>query len=409
MPTLTGTRIIKFQAENFKKLRAVEITPDGNVIEVRGKNAQGKTSVLDAIWHALSYTAAKKGTTKPIREGETAATVTLEFEGFIVTRTWTDNDKPASLKITSHDGLSYSSPQKLLDEVIGSLSFDPLAFANAAPKDQLKTLLSVVELPFDPEELQAKKDETFTHRTSVNRRVKELEAQVAGMAVPPADLPLSEVSSADVLAELREGQQHNERIDTVMRHLAAAEAASTQLGNIDGSPAIGLIRQAVEVLPELVNIDQFQVKLSGLEGTNAQIRMGIARAEATKALEHFQSEAAGLTATIDAYDVQKSEAMKAAKLPVDGLGFDEEGVTYLGVPFSQASGAEQLRVSMAMAMSLNPGVRILRITDATLLDSTNRALVDQMAEEHDFQIWLEVVSEDGSVGVLIDDGSVVNS
>lgn len=46
-------KIIKFRADNVKRLTAVEITPDGNMVQITGKNGQGKTSVLDAIWWAL--------------------------------------------------------------------------------------------------------------------------------------------------------------------------------------------------------------------------------------------------------------------------------------------------------------------------------------------------------------------
>ena len=46
-------KILKLTAENFKKLSAVEITPDGNVVVISGKNGAGKSSVLDAIEAAL--------------------------------------------------------------------------------------------------------------------------------------------------------------------------------------------------------------------------------------------------------------------------------------------------------------------------------------------------------------------
>ncbi len=42
-------KIIKLQSENIKKLKAIEIKPDSNLIQITGANAQGKTSVLDSI------------------------------------------------------------------------------------------------------------------------------------------------------------------------------------------------------------------------------------------------------------------------------------------------------------------------------------------------------------------------
>ncbi len=114
-----------------------------------------------------------------------------------------------------------------------------------------------------------------------------------------------------------------------------------------------------------------------------------------------------LTGELERLDRYKADELAKAKMPVEGLGFDLDGVTYNGVPFSQASGAEQLRVSVAMAMALNPDIRVIRISDGSLLDSTNMARLAEMAQEHDCQVWIERVDESGHVGFVIEDGSVV--
>lgn len=46
-------KIIRLDAANVKRLKAVEITPDGTLQVVTGANGAGKSSVLDAIWLAL--------------------------------------------------------------------------------------------------------------------------------------------------------------------------------------------------------------------------------------------------------------------------------------------------------------------------------------------------------------------
>lgn len=42
--------IISLTVENIKKIKAVTIRPTGNVVEITGRNGQGKSTVLDAIW-----------------------------------------------------------------------------------------------------------------------------------------------------------------------------------------------------------------------------------------------------------------------------------------------------------------------------------------------------------------------
>ena len=46
-------KIVSLQAENFKRLKAVEIKPDGSTVVITGKNAQGKSSILDSIFAAV--------------------------------------------------------------------------------------------------------------------------------------------------------------------------------------------------------------------------------------------------------------------------------------------------------------------------------------------------------------------
>jgi hypothetical protein len=105
---------------------------------------------------------------------------------------------------------------------------------------------------------------------------------------------------------------------------------------------------------------------------------------------------------------KKDEALATAKYPIEGLGFDtvKREVIYNELPFDQASHAEQMKTSMAIGMAINPKLRIMRIKDGSLLDDKTLAIVAAMAEEHDFQVWIECVSTTGKVGIYLEDGEV---
>jgi predicted ABC-type transport system involved in lysophospholipase L1 biosynthesis ATPase subunit len=103
----------------------------------------------------------------------------------------------------------------------------------------------------------------------------------------------------------------------------------------------------------------------------------------------------------------KADVQKNAKFPVADLGFGDGEVIYKGLPLSQASDAEQLRVAVAIAMAANPKLRVIRVRDGSLLDSGGLALLEDLAKERDFQVWVETVSEDKNIGVHIEDGTVV--
>lgn len=405
-----GLRVVKLSAENYKRLSAVEITPDldAATVTIAGRNAQGKSSVLDAIWAALSNTAATKGTTttRPIRDGEKTALVVVDLGDIVVTRKW--EGEKSTLKVESKDGARFPSPQKMLDELIGRLSFDPLAFASLPAKQQQAELLQLVELPFDPTELATKRKGLFDQRADIGRDGKQLKGQLDGYPLPAVDLPEVELSVSQLVSELRAAQeQHQAKADAgndewnATRTIAEAEETLKQ-ARADLEAAQKRLRSLTE-LPDLTAIE---TQIDNAEGINAAVRTEAERKRIELQANAKRDEYKSLTAKIEQLDKSKTDGLAGATFPVDGLGFDDDGVTYNGVPFAQASSAERLRVSVAMAMELNPKIRVIRIADGSLLDSENLAVIEAMAADRGFQVWIEVVDESGTIGVVIEDGAV---
>ncbi|WP_341394031.1 AAA family ATPase [Arthrobacter sp. G119Y2] len=400
------SKIIKLEANNFKRLRAVEISPDGNLVVIAGRNGQGKTSVLDAITAALGGTSSK-ALPRPIRDGEDKASIVLETEDLIVTRKFTASG--STLTVKGKDGATFSKGQAKLDELLGRLSLDPLAFTQLSDKEQLATLIDLVELPFDPTKLEAERSKVFTERTDVNRRVKELQGQAAQYTVP-ADAPAEELSVSALLTKYRDAEVQHRELASSRRTLEAAQAkvqnlrAQLAAAEEERSQARAYFEDWDEaVLPDL---EAIQSQIDNAEQINADVRAARALSEVTDRLTTLQGDAEFLSAQLAAIEKRKAEGLAAATFPVEGLGFDTEGVTYQSVPFKQASGAEQLRVSLAMAIALNPGLKVIRIADGSLLDSTNLQLIEEMAVANDYQVWIEMVDETGDFGITIEDGAV---
>ena len=65
-------------------------------------------------------------------------------------------------------------------------------------------------------------------------------------------------------------------------------------------------------------------------------------------------------------------------MPLHGLALDAEGrVTFGGLPLDQASDAEQLRVSCAIAMTGNASIRVIRVRDGSLLNEDGLAALQR--------------------------------
>ncbi|WP_102157679.1 AAA family ATPase [Zhihengliuella halotolerans] len=404
------TRIISLTTTNYKRAKHVEIRPDadGNLVVVAGKNGQGKSSVLDSITAALGGINAKT-TPRPIRDGEERAEIVLETEDMIVTRTFTAAG--SRLTVKSLDGATYGKGQSRLDDMLGKYSLDPVAFTRLTDREQREALLSVVELPFDLAELDAERNDTFAIRTNVNRSAKEIAAQVAGYGDVE---PVEEVSVTDLLTSYREVQEMGRQQQDDFAERAAARIAINDFDN-----QIAELRRRREAAltdcinaqdrinnhAELPDLDAIQQQIAAAEDTNARARQYADFRATVERQKVAENEAKALSKRIEVIDKRKADGLAAAEFPVDGLGFDDNGVTYQGVPFKQASSAEQIRVSMAMAIALNPDLRVIRIADGSLLDADSLALIEAQAREHDFQVWLEVVGDrDGAF--IIEDGEI---
>lgn len=471
-------KIIALQASNIKKLVAVEIRPNGNMVEISGKNGAGKTSILDSLWWAIAGASAIQS--QPIRKGASEARIRLDLGEIVVTRTFKRREGTewtTAVSVENADGARFPSPQRMLDDLLGALTFDPLAFARSDAKAQFNTLRRFVpDIDFD--KLAAEHKGDFDRRTEANRRHKEANAAASLVVVPDApgeraddtslldqigkaadhnsaiekrkanrEQAVAEVarlrkSAADILAEIPGRQASSDattakrvadierQIEALQKQIAglqdslAAERLEGQkihasIAEEDGASAAKLTSDAdalqkrldeAGALPEPMDVAALRKDYDEARRVNAAIdaaTQAAAKHEAhAKTAADAKTESENLTARMAAREKAKRDAIAAAKLPVDGLGFGEGIVTLNGLPFDQASDAEQLRASIAIAMAGNPKLRVIRVRDGSLLDEGAMKLLAEMADENDMQVWIERVTGGEKVGFVIEDGRI---
>lgn len=415
-------KIIELRSENVKRLQAVQIKPDGNLVVIGGRNGAGKSSVLDSIQWALGGEPDAK---MPVRKGEEKAKIIADLGDLTVTRTITASGG-GNLVVRNADGMRQESPQAILDKLVGRLTFDPLEFSRQKPKQQAETLRALVGLDFAAHD--AKRESLFSERTSVNREVQVLKNRLAAMPKHEG-LPEQEQSTGEVMAAQAKALAINAANDTARRvakdaedKLAASHNHLTELERqaADLAQRIEKGRKIIESLESSakahrdsvsklqdVEVSGYQEKLALVEAQNAAIRQNKARAEVVAQFKSKSDEADKLTATLEKMDAEKRAKINSAKYPIEDLAFDTAGgVTLGGIPFEQCSSAEQLRVSVAIGLALNPKLRVLLIRDGSLLDPYGLQLISEMAARADAQVWVERVGKGGEVSVIIEDGKV---
>lgn len=434
-------KILSFIAENFKKIRIVEINPKGRMVQVTGKNGQGKTSVLDAIWAALE--GAKAIPMKPVRKGAERARIKLDLGEFIATRTILPNGKH-ELKLENAKGVPVTSPQKVLDELLGALTFDPLEFVTMDSKKQIETLRSVAKIELDIDALNAATQKDYEERRNVKRDADRLRTEMQAVIVQDG-LPKEKVDEKAILSDLRDAGianakaqeqflakqrlwnkvqaeatllKDNERyIENGLQKIAKLEkelaAERESVANFEGdreqlANRFNDLTEEHSKAPDgtVIDVAELTAELQRAQLVNREIDKQARRQDLEFKLREKEHQADVFTRAMEAREEQKRNAMQAAAMPVAGLAFDEDQVTLNGIPLDQLGEAEQIRVSTAIAMAANPELRILRILHGEALDDDSLKIIADMAEEHDFQIWIAKVDSSGKVGIVMEDGMI---
>lgn len=412
-------RILGLIVQNFKNIKIAEVTPTGGTVIISGENGAGKTALIDAFWMALDQKGAIKDNPDPIRHGEKNAKVVVNLGKYIVTRTWTETK--SYLKIENSDNAVFKSPGAMLATLIGELSFDPQAFTMKSEKDQLDTLINILDLSIDIPALDEQRDDLYKARTLVNRDITALKGQRDGIIIPE-DVPDDEVSTADIMAnyqaasdQIIKNNKLRDGLKSAKSYKETVEAKITELNKqlqLEEVELKGFTTEVMELTARVNEIEdpdleKFKCQVDDVEDTNALVRKKQERQAIMDRLSAQDTASGNMTKAMEVIDAQKADAIKSATMPVPGLSFDETGVLFNGVKLKGCSAAEQLKVSIGIAMVLNPKIRVIRITDGSLLDDKNMKVIEEMAEEHDFQVWIERVDSTGKMGVFIQEGEII--
>lgn len=406
-------KIIELRAENIKRIKAVEIRPQGNMVVIEGKNEQGKSSIMDSIAWVLG--GAKLVDSKPIRNGQKKAEISVEIGPYVITRTFTQ--KGTYLKVANKDGLTAQKAQTFLDDKIGELSFDPLAFITKSNQERLEILKKCVGISFDEE--NAKYGGVFEKRTLMNRDLDRVKKELETYQEIP---DLKEVRVlADINKDYNDAKEFNREIENAIEEIVDINDMIR-----DKQKSIKEYQQKIiELNNQVEKLQESRVKYEELSKTSpkdllpiekemeeaqqvGEIQYKITRkSELEEQEKKLSKKTEKMTGELNQIKQKKQEMIEKAKMPVKGLDIREDDVYYKKIPFSQVSQSEQIEVSMAIAIAQNPKVKIVRIMDGSLLDADKMKKIEEIANKHDFQIWIERVADEKTKGAIyIEDGEV---
>lgn len=410
-----SVKITALQAENVKRIKAVQIEPAPNGLTiVGGNNNQGKTSVLDALAWALGgekyrpNAAAREGAVSPPR-----LRVTLS-NGIVVER----KGKNGALTVTDPTGKR--AGQTLLNEFVEQLALDLPRFLNASDKDKADTLLKIIGVGDQLAVMDQRIKALYDKRTTVGQIAAQKKAYAEEMQEYP-DSPAEPVSALelirrqqDILARNGENQRKRahaaqleqqvkalqQKVDALTERLAqVSEECAAAMRDLDTAR-----KSAADLEDE--STAEIEAALANVEEINRKVRANLDKSRAMDDAREMSAQYADLTAQLNEARQKRTALLDGADLPLPGLGVEGGALTYNGRHWNDMSGSDQLRVATAIVRKLNPACGFVLLDKLEQMDLQTLQEFGAWLQQEGLQAIATRVSTGGECQIIIEDGRV---
>lgn len=420
---MDNVKISSLELENVKRVKAVQLEPtqDGLTV-IGGRNAQGKTSVLDAIAWALGGD--KMRPDAPNRDGaDTPAMLHVELSnGIIVER----KGKNGALSVTDSRGMN--GGQRLLNEFIGKLALDLPKFLGGTDKQRVEYLLAILGISDELDRIDRDYKTTYDQRRFVGRDA-DMKAKAAEVMPYYPEAPSEPVSIAALTEQLQEAnainadnrrardglsqmvtelaRRHNE-VDELTRKVAEMQRRLDEtVASLDAYEAEVGTRKIY--VGELTDVDTAHIEqaIADAEDINAKVRANAEKVAAQADAATYKGQYDDMTARLEGLKRERVKLLDDAGMPLPGLSVEDGTLTYNGHVWSDMSGAEQLRVATAITHATKPECGFVLVDKLEQFDTQQLAEFAAWCEGEGLQVIGTRVATDDSCTVIIEDGMVV--
>ncbi|MBI4092179.1 MAG: AAA family ATPase [Candidatus Levybacteria bacterium] len=430
-------KIVKLTIHNFLKLKDVEMNPSKTNIIV-GKNKQGKTSILKAI--RAAFTGDADSTSIRIGEGKAEITVELDDAQHLnIKRTITE--KGNYLDVSNKEGMKMPAPQKYLDGILGTFSFNPIEFFEKKQVDRKKYLLNAIKLTISQDELATYTGEKLTG-LDYNEHALEVVEQARKFYYDKRTAANSEATKKekalqDLTSKIPEGfdpKSVSEKQITDLRNAIQTDKLTKQKHEDHKKSIIALQKQEKDLTEQIAAL---KIKLIGVEDeilkavemkfdysddtTLVSAEETLAKLESqrdivftVKRAEEVRGELSAAIEDAGKLDIVvkkltkevPEDLIKKAKLPIEGLIIDGDDIKINGVSLDNLSSSEQLKFGLQIVRALNGEFKVICVDGIETLDKDSFEFFLKEVEDDDFQYFVTRVEGNGAHSIVVDDGEI---
>lgn len=420
-------KIIGIQVDGLRKLTAVEMEfAEKGLIQFRGKNEQGKTTILDAF--AILLKGNKCVETDMIQHGSKRAEIIGKIGEYVIKRVITE--KSNRIEVTK-EGKALGRPQEFLDTLINELTFNPRPFLNKSPEEKLRFMMDFLKIDFTAIDKKIKFNED--ERLVVGRVVKrmgELKPVTKVEKVSISDLIQEKNDIQDSNQRLREGHRiDKEKLATEIREFNGVQASRQK--EIDDETStkdlleqrmaeiqeqLGILEDDIEAssnrliklpkaLPEKPFVVEIEVPvladtlsidsaINDAEETNLMADAYETYCTKKKEKDAEEAKYEDHTAKIEKFRNVKKMMLRNADIPIEGLEIREDGVYHNGDYSENWSEAQGLKISAELCLAMQPTLKALFVDKGENYDPDGLKALEKWAIENDLQCFITVVTGD---------------
>jgi|GEM_PF-5667812 len=390
-------KLIGLQIEGLRLIKAayLKFKPSG-LTQIVGKNAMGKSTVIDAI--EILFEGFKRSPEDIITHGKEKAVIIGELDDFIIKRVITT--KTNRLEIMTKSGFRPQKPQDFLNALINKLTFRPQVFLDKKPEEKLKFLMEILNLDFSEENRKIAEKEN--ERLFVGRELKSLGEIEMPEKVDSVDIVFLLAERQDILDYNEKEKQKQFDINFFKSILKDIEYKYDNNDKPVIKTGLAGIKKAIEdvisllPLPEFKDTAEIDSKISQANDINRKAQLYSNFIEWRKKKNQKQTEYDNLNEEIKKLREAKVKKLKAVKMPVEGLEIrelkeNEYGLFYKDIFCENWARSLGWKIALSICAAMQPSLKAIFLDNGETLDEDSRQALDKWAIENNIQIILTVV------------------
>ena len=403
-----SVKINALEVENFKRVRAVTLTPSPSGLTIMGGvNGQGKTTVLDSItWDLGGDRYRPENYRREGASGPTRIKLTLS-NGLVVER----SGKNGALKVTDPEGRRHG--QQLLNDFVEELALNLPKFLQSSEKEKADTLLRIIGVGPKLLKLEQEHSRLYQERLYTGQEQRKAAAHADSLPEVPG-APEQEVSALEliqrqqaILYQNEQNRQKRNRLEQMQRERESIQEQidllTDQLRTLDTDLEVART-DAADL--EDQSTAELEENLRNIEETNKAVRINAAKKAAQQRAEALDQKYRELNEDLAKVANEKKALLEGADLPLPGLSVEEGKLLYKGQPWGNMSGSEQLIVATAIVRKLNPKCGFVLLDKLEQLDLDTLARFGRWLEREGLQAIATRVSTGDECSLIIEDGMV---